>query len=327
MNARRASSFTDSPSTLQPKLIADWPRLPSTFILDRVAGVAVDSHGRIVLAHRGQNPLLRLNPDGTLHSELGKESLHTSIAYDLRGPTPIPMPPRYWLHGLHIDAWDNIWITDVSRHLVIKFSPEGKVIMTLGIDGKSGSDDLHFNQPTHVCVVPSGEIFVTDGYGNSRVVKFTAQGEYLMEWGQRGTEPGDFHSPHVIVCDRNGLLYVSDRENDRIQRFDQAGKLHSVWPGLHSVDGLSFAPDGSLYGSAGVDNAIIRFDEEGKPAEVWAPAGRFHYPHALAFSSEGRLFTAETGDKWKVTGQAPHERQMVERAGPEGSQIQQHKFV
>src|SRR5688572_5515267 len=186
MNALRAVGFTTSSrSRLQPD--PTWPRLPAAVVLDRVVGVGIDSRGFVYVAHRGEQPLLCLNPDGTLRREIGAEVQRKSTAYDRRGPVPIPIATRYWMHGLHIDPWDNVWITDVGRHLVMKFSPEGELLLTLGVDGDPGCDARRFDQPTHVCVVSSGEIFVTDGYGNSRIVKFSAQGEFLLEWGRRGT--------------------------------------------------------------------------------------------------------------------------------------------
>ncbi len=320
MNPIRAKSFiTASKSRLEP--VANWPRLPG-IIFDRVVGVAVDSRGLIYVAHRGEHPLLCLHPDGTLCREIGAEVLKKTTAYDLRGPVPIPIATRYWVHGLHIDPWDNVWVTDVGRHLVFKFDPKGKLVMTLGIDGESGCDQQHFGQPTHVCVVPTGEIFVTDGYGNSRIVKLSATGKYLLEWGIRGTAPGEFHTPHVITLGQDGLLYMTDRENDRVQVFDQQGKLRATWPGLHSVDGLYAAPDGLIYGSAGMDNAVIRFDRHGKPLDVWAEPGMFCYPHGIAVDATGAIYTADTGDIWILKSNlAESHATQAERTGPEGSAL------
>jgi streptogramin lyase len=322
MNTIRAASFTNSAgSRLQP--VADWPRLPSTITLDRVVGVGVDSRGFVYAAHRGEHPLLCLNADGTLCREVGAALQKRTTAYDLRGPVPIPIATRYWLHGLHIDPWDNVWLTDVGRHLVMKFDPAGALVMTLGMDGEGGCDQRRFAQPTHVCVVPSGEIFVTDGYGNSRVVKFSARGEYLLEWGVSGTATGEFHTPHVITLGHDGRLYLTDRENDRLQVFDQDGKLQAVWPGLHSVDGLFAAPDGFIYGSAGMDHAVLRFDREGHLLNSWAEPGMFCYPHGIAVDSAGAIFTAESGDVWIRTGDlATAHAHLAPRTGPEGSALQ-----
>jgi DNA-binding beta-propeller fold protein YncE len=320
MNAIRAVPFTDSArSRLQPA--AGWPQLPPTITLDRVVGVAVDSRGFIYVAHRGEHPLLCLHPDGRLAREVGAEHQKKSTAYDRRGPVPVPIATRCWLHGLHVDPWDNVWVTDVGRHLIMKFDPAGALVQTLGVDGVAGCDGRHFDQPTHVAVVPSGEIFVTDGYGNSRIAKFTAQGGFLLDWGRRGIAPGEFHTPHVITAGRDGRLYMTDRENDRVQVFDQAGRVLAVWPDLHSVDGLYAAPDGCIYGSAGIDNALLRFNPEGHLLDVWAEPGMFRYPHGIAVDAAGVIYTADTGDTWILTGRLPEERSMAARTGPEGSAV------
>ncbi|SDS48203.1 peptidyl-alpha-hydroxyglycine alpha-amidating lyase family protein [Opitutus sp. GAS368] len=315
----RAAPFTSSAkSRLVPQ--PGWARLPG-ITLDRVVGVGIDSRDRIYVAHRGDRPFLRLRADGSLDCEIGAAHQKKSVAYDLRGPTPIPIAERHWLHGLHVDPRDNVWITDVSRHLVRKFSPEGDLLLTLGVDGEPGCDDRHFFQPTHVCVLPGGEFYVTDGYGNSRIAKFSADGRFLFDWGRRGTAPGEFHTPHVITLGADGLLYMTDRENDRIQVFHPDGTPAANWPGLHSVDGLCAAPDGCLYGSAGIDNAIIRFDRSGRTLEVWTFPDVLHYPHAIAVGKDGSLYIAETGDRWQVTGRLPAERAMLPRTGAEGSAL------
>ena len=292
MNAVRAPAFQSHARTPLVR-VDNWPQLPAGFKLERVSGVAVDSRGFVYVAHRGEHPLLCFNPDGTFRAEIGADVHRKSVAYDLRGATPVPMEVRNWLHGLHVDPWDNVWVTDCGRHLVMKFSPAGALVQTLGRDGETGGTDRLFYQPTHVCVLPTGEFFVTDGYGNSRVIKFSAAGERLLEWGIRGTAPGEFHTPHVITLGRDGLLYVSDRENDRVQVFDDQGRLQAEWPGLHSVDGLHAAPDGRIYGAAGLDNAIVEFDAAGRPAQVWAEPGFFCYPHGITVDSAGAIYAAE----------------------------------
>lgn len=315
----RALPFTHTARTPLLKQ-AGWAPLPG-ITLDRVVGVGLDSRGRIYLAHRGERPLLRLRPDGTLDREIGAEHHRRRMAYDLRGPVPIPIAERIWLHGLHVDPWDNVWITDVSRHLVMKFSPAGKLMLTLGEDGVAGCDATHFFQPTHVCVLPGGEFFVTDGYGNSRIAKFSADGRFLSDWGRRGTADAEFHTPHVITLGADGLLYMTDRENDRIQVFRTDGTHVATWSDLHSVDGLYAAPDGFIYGSSGIDNAIIRFDRTGRTLEVWSLPGVLHYPHAIAVGPDGAIYVAETGDSWNLTGRLPAEREMLPRSGPEGSAL------
>ena len=324
MNPIRAASFTSSARSAL-RVVRDWPALPPTIILDRVIGVAIDSRGFIYVAHRGSNPLLCLYPDGRLCREVGGEVNRKSVAYNLRGPVPLPMAARYWLHGLHVDPWDNVWVTDVSRHLVMKFDPDGRLLMTLGVDGEAGNDNRRFAQPTHVCVTPSGDFFVTDGYGNSRIVKFSPKGERLKEWGKRGTEPGEFHTPHVITLGTDGLLYVSDRENDRIQVFDQDGGFQMAWPGLHGIDGLCVAADGLIYGSVGVDHAVLRLDPAGRVRDVWVEPDIMKYPHAIAIGSDGAIYVADSGDVWEVDpatqGWPRREYKLVPRDGGQGSAV------
>lgn len=324
MNPTRAASFEHSARVPLQRDVG-WPRLPAGIILDRAVGVGLDSRNFIYVAHRGRNPLLCLNPDGSLCREIAPGAHRATVAYDVRGPVPVPMASRVWLHGLHVDPWDHVWVTDVSRHLVMKFSPEGRLLLTLGVDGEAGNDARHFAQPTHVCVVPSGDFFVADGYGNSRIVKFQADGERLLEWGRRGNAPGEFHTPHVITLGQDGLLYVSDRENDRIQIFDQDGALCGVWPGLHGIDGLFAARDGLVYASVGVDRAVLRFDYSGRKVDVWVAPDLVRYPHAIAVGGDGALYVADSGDVWSVDPATRHrprrEYRLEPRLGAEGSAL------
>jgi DNA-binding beta-propeller fold protein YncE len=142
------------------------------------------------------------------------------------------MGQKRWIHGLSADPMGNIWITDVGRHIVMKFDPDGKLMLTLGKADVSGESPQLFNQPTHVLVTPASEIYVTDGYGNSRVVKFSAEGKYVLSWGTRGRGQGEFDIPHCLTMDSQGLIYVADRGNDRIQVFDENGGFVAEWPGL-----------------------------------------------------------------------------------------------
>lgn len=291
----RAASFTPSPGAARLVPVPHWPQLPKEIILERVSDVAVDSRGFVYVAHRGEHPLLCLNPDGSLRRMVGESVLHKSTAYDLRGPVVLPLEERHWVHGLFVDASDNVWLTDVGRNQVFKFDPAGALVMTLGTDRVPGEDDRHFYQPTHVAVAAAGEIFVTDGYGNSRVVKFSPEGKFLKAWGTPGLKPGEFHTPHSVVLDKAGILYVTDRENDRIQVFDGEGKLRAIWPGLHSVDGLCLGNDGLIYGSAGVDKCLIRFDLEGHVQDVRGGPDSFTYPHGIWVDRAGYVYVADVG--------------------------------
>lgn len=142
-----------------------------------------------------------------------------------------------WPHGLHVDPEGNVWIADargdgVRGHQVHKFSPAGELLMSLGTAGVAGEGDNVFDQPSDVLVAPDGSIFVADGHGrgnNNRVVKYDAEGNYLMEWGGTGSENGEFRDPHALAMDAEGRLYVGDRANNRVQVFDQDGNHLDTW--------------------------------------------------------------------------------------------------
>ena len=287
--------------------VPDWPKLPAGMKLHKVSMVELDSQGNVYVAHRGDHPLFSLHPDGSLRSLIGEDVITQTTAYDVSGPVPVVIETNYGLHGLSVDPWDNLWVTDTGRHLVMRFDPKGKLNLTLGVDNVPGCDATHFNQPTHAIAVPTGEIFVTDGYGNFRVVKLSAEGKFIKDWGTSGYGPGQFHTPHAIRLGPDGNLYVSDRENDRVQIFTQDGKHLGIWDGLHSMDGICLAPDGRFYGSSGIDHAIIQFGPGGRPVQIWADAAQGDYPdrylqpfpngdypHGISVDQDGFIYIAET---------------------------------
>jgi len=158
-------------------------------------------------------------------------------------------------HGLHIDHDGNVWATDDhgggGKGLqVFKFSPQGKVLMTLGKPGIAGDDSDTFNAPTDVFVAPNGDIFVSDGHGgdtNARVVKFSHEGTFITAWGKRGSGPGEFALPHALAMDSAGRLFVGDRGNNRIEIFDQDGKFIAEWKQFGRPSGLFIDKDDVLY--------------------------------------------------------------------------------
>ncbi|MBI3681687.1 MAG: SMP-30/gluconolactonase/LRE family protein [Acidobacteria bacterium] len=142
-------------------------------------------------------------------------------------------------HGMRVDKSGNVWVTDNGDHQVMKFTREGKLLMTLGIKGKPATDDKTFNRPTDIAFSPDGRYFyVSDGYGNSRFVKFTIDGKYVNAWGKKGSGPGEFNTPHSIAVDSKGTVYVSDRENNRIQIFDANGKYLRQWDHLGATQNV-----------------------------------------------------------------------------------------
>jgi DNA-binding beta-propeller fold protein YncE len=166
-----------------------------------------------------------------------------------------------WPHGLDIDADGNVWVTDAARqrhipegdrrgHRVIKFSPEGEVLMVLGAGGEPGAGPDHFTSPADVVVADNGDIFVADGHepeSNNRIVKYSSDGEYLMSWGGTGYAPGQFRGVHAIAIDLTGRVFVADRWNNRIQIFDPDGEHLSSWTQFGRPSGIAFDDHGRIY--------------------------------------------------------------------------------
>jgi DNA-binding beta-propeller fold protein YncE len=204
--------------------------MPAGWKFGRVSAVASDSDGNVYVFHRGDkaDPLIVFDSKGRYLRSWGK------------GVFGNP-------HGLRIDRDNNVWVTDSGDHLVMKFTRDGKLLMTLGARKKAGTDDKTFNRPTDIAFTRSGDFYVSDGYGNSRVVKFTRDGKYITAWGKKGTGPGEFNTPHVVAVDSDGLVYVSDRENNRIQIFDGNGKFLRQWTHLGATQGMCITPDDEMW--------------------------------------------------------------------------------
>ena len=156
-----------------------------------------------------------------------------------------------WPHGFFLDSDGNLWTSDArgvegKGHTVMKHTPDGRVLMTLGTPGVAGATETTFDGPADVLVAPNGDIFVADGHGNDRVVKFSADGRFLMQWGTEGTLLGQFNEPHALAMDSRGRLFVADRMNQRIQVFDQNGRFLAVWPAIQA-SGLHITPDDVVY--------------------------------------------------------------------------------
>ena len=204
-----------------------WPNLPTDFILGAPVGLGLNSKGNIVVFHRASRvwetdtishlPLIEENTISEIDAKTG-EVLKTW------GKNLFVMP-----HGLEVDNEDHIWVTDCGLNQVFKFDADGNLLMTLGEARVPGGDSQHFNLPTDVAVTPDGSFYVSDGYGNSRVIKFSKEGNYLFEWGLFGNEKGEFIIPHGIDLDKEGNVYVADRENNRIQKFDSKGNFIRHW--------------------------------------------------------------------------------------------------
>lgn len=171
-----------------------------------------------------------------------------------------------WPHGIFVEPDGSVWIADAVGyapvpdgwgHVVYKFSPEGELLMTLGERGVAGDGPDHFNKPSDVLVAPDGHIFVADGHdagGNNRIVKLSADGEFVLEWGETGEGPGQFRDPHALAMDSQGRLFVGDRGNSRIQIFDQEGNHLETWSQFGRPSGLFIDGNDVLYATDSESN-------------------------------------------------------------------------
>jgi hypothetical protein len=226
------------------RLVEGWAQLPDGVeAWGQTIGVEIDPDGSLWVFHRcfanncvaervGVTPMLHYDSSGRLVDSWGEGMF-------------------VWPHGFTLDAQGNLWTTDAQGregigHQVFKFSKDGRVLMTLGTAGVAGDGPDTFNGPADVAIAPNGDIFVADGHGNSRVVKFSGDGEFIMAWGSEGTGPGQFNEPHSLAFDSRGRLFVGDRVNQRIQVFDQQGNFLDEWTEI-MASGMHITADDVIY--------------------------------------------------------------------------------
>ena len=199
----------------------NWPVLREGYKIGQPTGIGIDKSDHIFVFHRAGRKWTTPFPDSVI-------SVNTVLELDNQtGKIINSWGANYFImpHGLTVDKQNNIWLTDVGLHQIFKFSHEGKLLMKLGVAKTPANDSIHFNLPTDIAVADDGSFFVSDGYGNSRVVKFSSTGKYIKAWGTFGTKPGQFIIPHGIAIDQKNIIYVADRQNNRIQLFDTNGNF------------------------------------------------------------------------------------------------------
>ena len=187
-------------------------------------------------------------------------------------------------HSIRLDRDGYVWLVDAAAHAVYKTDGQGHVLLQLGEKGVSGTDHSHFNLPTDVAFGPEGSIYVSDGYGSARVVKFASDGTYLLDWGGRGTGPGEFGLPHNLVADERGRVYVTDRDNGRIQVFDSNGDFLDQWQDLDGVSTVFMTKDQRIWAGGilrDLDGTIV--DE--LPGDVGG--------HGTTVAADGSVFVAQ----------------------------------
>ena len=276
----------------------NWGKLPEGWVYKEATAVAVNSRDDVYVFNRGTHPVLIFNREGELLNHWGD------------GVFANP-------HGITIGPGDEIYCVDNGDSTVRKFTPDGELLFTLGDPGRptpkmSGEP---FSRPAHLAIDKrNGSLYVADGYSNARVHKYTPDGEYLLSWGESGTGPGQFNIVHNIDTDRDGWVYVADRENHRIQVFSPDGEFETQWVNLSRAAALTIDSSGDRellyvgeYFCGIATNDIGRdlgprvtvMDTKGTVlARVGRESygddpGRFYSPHGIAVDSHGDIYVAE----------------------------------
>lgn len=306
-NFRQDDNIKNSDSLQKYELVKNWPELPGSFKLGNPTGIGIDTNRNVFIFHRAGRiwPLISSMP----HTYISSKTIlmldgQSGKLLNSWGNNLFIMP-----HGLTVDRNNNIWVTDVGLHQVFKFSHEGKLLMKLGEAKIAGNDSRHFNRPTDVAVSGDGSFYVSDGYGNSRIIKFSSTGKYLLQWGTKGDKEGEFNIPHAIDLDEKGNVYVADRENKRIQVFDSIGKFLKQWTNKKFGSICSITFDKISKGFIAVDEAtswfglkhngsdVIIFDSSGKVLNQFGRSGLYNGPkcwyHDVATDDEESIYVGD----------------------------------
>jgi sugar lactone lactonase YvrE len=293
------------------ELVPDWEQLPAGWSHPDVAGVAVDSQDQVYVFNRGAHPVIVYDKDGRFLRSWGE------------GIFSRP-------HGITINN-DVVYCADDTDHTVRAFRLDGTLLWTLGTlnkpsdtgyrpEGPSNLLSIHrgagpFNRPTRLAVAPNGDLYVSDGYGNARIHRFSPGGELRQSWGEPGDGPGQFHLPHSVWVHTDGRVFVCDRENDRVQIFSPTGELLAIWtdltrPGDLLIDGRGLVYVGEMaWQAGGISMAGKRHPEtrsarmtirdlDGRLLVSWGgpdpcEPGSFASPHGICLDSCGDLYVSE----------------------------------
>jgi sugar lactone lactonase YvrE len=294
------------------EVVEGWEQLPNGWFHGDVAGVATDSQDRVYVFNRSEHPVIIYDRDGTFLDTWGDLATY-------------PRP-----HGISI-VDDFVYLVDATDQTVRKTTLDGKILLTLGTSGQVSDTGYvatapsnlttiaraagPFNVPTRLAVAPNGELYVSDGYGNARVHRFSADGRLLQSWGEPGTEPGQFNLVHSVWVHTDGRVFICDRENDRVQVFGPTGEVLAVWTNVTRPGDLFISKDGTVYvgemaWEKGTRNMAAKLLPEDRPSRMtvrdldgnilsaWGgpdpctPEG-FAAPHGIWVDSRGDLYVGE----------------------------------
>lgn len=274
----------------------DWAKLPKGWAFGEVAAVAVDSRDQVYVFSRSEHPMTVFDRDGNFLRSWGETTFKRA-------------------HGLSMGPDDTIYCTDEGDHTVRRCTPEGKVLLQIGVPNQPARymSGRPFNRCTHTALSPAGDIYVSDGYGNPCVHKYAPDGRHLLTWGSSGSGPGQFNLPHNICCDADGLVYVADREAHRVQVFDGNGKYVSQWNNLHRPSALYIPPGRCPYCYIGECGPVLSVNQKApnlgprlsivtmdgtvvaqlgdRDEKNWP--GQFVSPHGIAVDSRGDIYVGE----------------------------------
>lgn len=290
------------------QLAQHWPQPGDCPAQGAVAGVGVNARGQVLVFHRAGRRWPASDIFDTTpipQATVCVLDAATGAVLARWGAGRFAMP-----HGLSVDAQDNIWLTDIALQQVYKYSADGHLLLTLGERGVAGQDTGHFDRPTAVAVAADGSFYVADGYRNARIMKFSPAGTFLLQWGSKGSGPGQFHLPHAIALDEAGHVHVADRQNRRIQVFDADGHYLRQWHGaaLGTPFALAFATDGPArraYVADGANaaarpassSAWLLLDADGTVRErigaTGPPAQRLRQAHSIAVARDGTVYIGD----------------------------------
>jgi DNA-binding beta-propeller fold protein YncE len=305
------------------EVAANWPQpiAAQGYVWGSQGGVFAESANRVYLLNRGELKLPEKLPNnfngyyGSIGSASRSESApdvmrNCIVVVDAKGKMLESWTQWDHLfeggrgpHTIKISPYDpqrHVWVVDDMRQEIFEFTNDGKkLVTTLGVAGVAGEDDKHFGRPTDIAWLKDGTFFVSDGYTNTRVVKFDKDGKFLMAWGTKGTEPGQFRTPHSIATDPDARrVYVADRTNGRIQVFDENGKFLDQWPNIRSAYHIFVTADHHLWIADGVTDKFLKYDLNGKLLYSWGThgtfPGAFWAVHQFSVDADGNLYAAET---------------------------------
>ena len=289
-SAERMAKLKTGPE-LPYKVDASWPQLPKGYNLGEATGVDVDKQGNVWVLNRGHWPVMQFNRAGKFLQSWDNDTLHLVST-----------------HGLRVGPDGNLWIVDVDGHIVLKTNTEGRILMILGqrqgVPGNNDATDA-FNRPTNLNFKANGDLLISDGYVNGRVVEYTPNGDYVRHWGKRGTGDGEFNLVHDVAVDKQGRIYVADRSNERVQVFDADGKFITKWVGLGSPWGLYYVEkENALYMCDGTYARILKLSLDGEIlgqlSSYGRAPGKVDYVHSIAVDpTDLSIYTVEI-KSWRV---------------------------